>query len=227
MTTVGQWVAWLCIRWHRTRPLENMVGDFDEDIGDDQVRSRHKTTNRCICVPRDGGACKGGLSRCSRRAYAHGASLPKWSDLLSCAWLRGWAVLAVSPPWATHGRPFHRRRSATLAKTLRKSARSPAGPTLLTVDPKARPPDASTLLPPTPVRSVHHSAYWFTRRVSTQEVLAVGWTVWSVGTLVGRYGTVTSLHIPKKDEAGAGKIFVEYLQMDQAECTTALRTRYR
>jgi hypothetical protein len=128
---------------------------------------------------------------------------------------------------ATHDRPFHRRRSATLAKTLRRSARSPAGPTLLTVDPKARPPDASTLLPPTPVRSVHHSAYWFTRRVSTQEVLAVGWTVWSVGTLVGRYGTVTSLHIPKKDEAGAGKIFVEYLQMDQAECTTALRTRYR
>ena len=45
MTTVGQWVAWLCIRWHRTRPLENMVGDFDEDIGDDQVRSRHKTTS--------------------------------------------------------------------------------------------------------------------------------------------------------------------------------------
>ena len=75
MTTVGQWVAWLCIRWHRTRPLENMVGDFDEDIGDDQVRSRHKTTTRCVCVPRDGGACKGGLSRCSRRAYAHGASL--------------------------------------------------------------------------------------------------------------------------------------------------------
>ena len=115
---------------------------------------------------------------------------------------------------ATHDRPFHRRRSATLAKTLRKSARSPAGPTHC--GPKS-PSDASTLMS----RLSDRFTRVFTRCVLRRRRRTVRWT------LVGRYGTVTSLHIPKKDEAGAGKIFVEYLQMDQAECTTAHRARCR